>query len=79
MVITFLMEHVLWYVLLLVTTMSCSSEVMLQCIPYNAHQIGIQVFIHDFSPGGRGGGKWHYYHSMHSMPILGGSGDMLPL
>ena len=27
--------------------------------------------------GGGGGGEWHYYHSVRSMPILGGSGGML--
>ena len=33
-----------------------------------------QGFIQDFSPGG----EWHYYHSMHSTPILGGAGGMFP-
>ena len=32
-------------------------------------------FIQDFSPGV--GGERHYYHSMRSTPILGGSGGML--
>ena len=31
-------------------------------------------FYTGFSPRG---GKWHYYHSVCSMPIIGGSGGML--
>ena len=35
-------------------------------------------FYTGFFPEERGGGEWHYYHSVRSMPILGGSGGMLP-
>ena len=42
------------------------------CVPSQKYYLG---FYTGFFPSG---GKWHYYHSVCSTLILGGSGGMLP-